>query len=241
MRFERISMMYNSGRHIFENFSLELKVGRITCIMGASGTGKTTLLRLAAGLEQPIAGHIDRNGSERIGMVFQEPRLLLHKTALENVLWTTEPIATADTARDAQSMLEEAGLGDALHFYPGQLSGGMRQRVALVRAFAFRPTLLLMDEPFQGLDAAARRSMHNLLLNLWRRDRPTVLLATHDCEEATTLGSRIVLLAGTPARIEFELEAVDSACGPKYTISELAKLKQHIDGQIVRHKEETIR
>ncbi|WP_312118390.1 ATP-binding cassette domain-containing protein [Brevibacillus reuszeri] len=129
-------------------------------------------------------------------------------------------------AREARSMLEEAGLGDALHCYPEQLSGGMRQRVALVRAFAFRPALLLMDEPFQSLDAATRRSMHDLLLKLWGKDRPTVLLATHDQEEAAMLGSRIVLLDGTPARIESDLKAEPKACGTKHTVSGLAQLQQ---------------
>nr|WP_275901699.1 ATP-binding cassette domain-containing protein [Paenibacillus sp. SYP-B3998] len=233
--------MYNGGRRVFEDFSLELQASQITCIMGASGTGKTTLLRLIAGLEQPIAGRIDRNELERIGMVFQEPRLLSHKTALDNVLWIAEPDVMANSIREAQSMLEEAGLGDAIHCYPEQLSGGMRQRVALVRAFAYRPTLLLMDEPFQSLDAFSRRSMHDLLLNLWRMDKPTVMLATHDREEATVLSSRIVLLTGTPAQIGLDLKAANHACEPKYSTLELAQLKQHIDGQTVRHMEEISR
>lgn len=99
----------------------------------------------------------------------------------------------------------------------------MRQRVALVRAFAFRPALLLMDEPFQSLDAATRRSMHDLLLKLWGKDRPTVLLVTHDQEEATMLGSRIILFAGTPARIESDLKAEPNVCGTKHTVSGLAQ------------------
>ncbi|KQN99027.1 ABC transporter ATP-binding protein [Paenibacillus sp. Leaf72] len=212
MQFVNIKLTFG-GKTVFQDFSLQLGEGNITCLMGASGIGKTSLLRCAAGLEKPEQGRVIRNSSinkHRISCVFQEPRLLPGKTVLENVLWvlgpnSAKPAKNSCTPDKVMELLREAGLAAAIHHYPHQLSGGMRQRVSLVRAFAASPDLLLMDEPFQSLDPAARLNMQQLLLKLWEMDKPTVLLVTHDCEEALRLGSRIVLLAGSPASIALDI------------------------------------
>ncbi|SFF16890.1 NitT/TauT family transport system ATP-binding protein [Paenibacillus algorifonticola] len=232
MQFDNIKLTFG-GKTVFRHFSLQLGEGKITCLMGASGIGKTTLLRCAAGLEKPEQGRIIRNSisiskssinKHRISYVFQEPRLLPGKTVLENVRWVlgrntpimedNEDATGPSKSKSAKNnctrdmvieLLREAGLASAIHHYPHQLSGGMRQRVSLVRAFAASPDLLLMDEPFQSLDPAARLNMHQLLLKLWEKDKPTVLLVTHDCDEALRLGSRIVLLAGSPASIAMDI------------------------------------
>ncbi|GFZ91063.1 mannosyltransferase [Paenibacillus marchantiophytorum] len=200
MQFKQVTVKYGNHRTIFEDFSLDLTAGQITCIMGASGIGKTTLLRMAAGLEQPSGGMIHRMETS-IGIVFQEPRLLPFQTVLENVQWVFDREGNTETNRYALSLLEKAGLTHVLHDYPHQLSGGMKQRVAIVRAFVSSPQLLIMDEPFQGLDAWTKREMQKLLLLLWNKEKPTVLLATHDQEEAFALGNRVIVLGGTPAAI----------------------------------------
>ncbi|WP_341279099.1 ABC transporter ATP-binding protein [Paenibacillus sp. FSL H8-0537] len=236
MQFDNIKLSFG-GKTIFHDFFLQLGEGKITCLMGASGIGKTSLLRCAAGLEKPEQGRVTRNSNcnctststststnfsnniskgnsssikHRISCVFQEPRLLPGKTVLDNVLWvlgqSSSKSAKNSIARDRViELLREAGLASAIHHFPHQLSGGMRQRVSLVRAFAASPEWLLMDEPFQSLDPATRLNMHQLLLNLWEKDKPTVLLVTHDCDEALRLGSRIVLLAGSPASIALDI------------------------------------
>ncbi|ANY67916.1 hypothetical protein BBD42_16630 [Paenibacillus sp. BIHB 4019] len=218
MQFDNIKLTFG-GKTVFQDFSLPLGEGKITCLMGASGIGKTSLLRCAAGLEKPEQGQVIRDSSSisnssinkhRISCVFQEPRLLPGKTVLENVLWvlapnSAKPAKNSCTRDKVMELLREAGLAAAIHHYPHQLSGGMRQRVSLVRAFAASPDLLLMDEPFQSLDPAARLNMQQLLLKLWEKDKPTVLLVTHDCDEALRLGSRIVLLAGSPASIALDI------------------------------------
>lgn len=221
-------MNYAKRRTIFADFSLELTEGKITCVMGASGIGKTTLLRLASGLERPASGAVHLRDDARIGYVFQEPRLLPEKTVLENVKWVLERSDRPAKGPDGKvlDLLKEAGLAHAVSDYPGQLSGGMRQRVSLVRAFVSDPTLLILDEPFQSLDAAARKDMHAVLLRLWRKEKPTVLLVTHDLEEALALGSRIVVLGGSPAEIVVDVKAAGCAGGPQFSAPDKHKLEQ---------------
>ncbi|WP_025850643.1 ABC transporter ATP-binding protein [Paenibacillus ehimensis] len=228
MRFDRITMNYGKRRTIFADFSLELTEGQITCVMGASGIGKTTLLRLALGLERPAYGAVHLRADACIGCVFQEPRLLPGKTVLENVRWVLERSDRPGKGTDGKALdlLKEAGLAHAVSDYPDQLSGGMKQRVSLVRAFVSDPTLLIMDEPFQSLDAAAKKDMQTLLLRLWHKKKPMVLLVTHDLEEALALGSRIVVLGGSPAEIVEDIKAAGSAGGPQFSPPDKLKLEQ---------------
>lgn len=228
MRFEQATVHYGK-RMIFSDFSLELEEGRITCIMGASGIGKTTLLRLAAGLQQPHSGTIERKAEARIGYVFQEPRLLSSKTVLGNVRWVLDDLGTAAKNADALTWLDEAGLAHVLTSYPDQLSGGMKQRVSVVRAFLSNPGLLLMDEPFQSLDAATRRDMQKLLLNLWHKEKPTVLLVTHDLDEALALGSHIVVLGGNPVKSIFRITAMNEAGVSRFSVTDVNRLKQIVN------------
>ncbi|WHX31060.1 ATP-binding cassette domain-containing protein [Brevibacillus agri] len=224
MRFERISLKYGNGRAIFEDFSLEAAKGQVTCLLGTSGIGKTTLLKLAAGLIEPTAGTVARDRRERLGYVFQEPRLLPGKTVWENVRWVLEGQAEEASER-VLAMLEAAELASVLHDYPEQLSGGMRQRVSVVRAFAARPGLLLLDEPFQSLDAATRADMHRLFRKLWEAEKPTVLLATHDLEEALALGTRIVVLGGRPANLLADVAATSVDQQGRARFSEAHRLR----------------
>lgn len=228
MRFERVSLVYGNGRKIFEDLSLELASGQVTCVMGASGIGKTTLLRMAAGLGEPTTGTVHRSRGVRTGFVFQEPRLLPDKTVLENVKWVMQAEREEADHNRALRLLKEAELLPAQHHYPDQLSGGMKQRVAVVRAFVSLPELLFMDEPFQSLDAATREEMHRLFLRLWQKERPTVLLVTHDCEEALALGTRIIVLGGAPAKIVGEVcaTAVDQTGRQYFTEAAKTRLGQ---------------
>lgn len=212
----------------------------MTCLMGSSGIGKTTLLRMAAGLVKPTAGTIYRENPERMGYVFQEPRLLPAKTVLDNVRWVLNGEKDEEKNRMALELLMEADLSTALHDYPDQLSGGMKQRVAVVRAFVTTPGLLFMDEPFQSLDAATRQDMHRLFLRLWEREKPTVIVVTHDLEEALTLGTRIVVLDGKPAIIKADVSAATTDKHGRTGFSEpiKARLRQIISATDERADEE---
>jgi len=163
----------------------------ITVILGASGCGKTTLLRLVAGMETPDAGTIRMTGTGHIGMVFQEPRLMPWLTAAQNIRFGQR--AGRCDVEHLLDLTGLAGFGDAL---PHQLSGGMQHRVALARALAHSPALVLMDEPFAGLDALTREAMQDQLLELHRAMAMNVLFVTHSLDEALYLGDRIVVLDG---------------------------------------------
>ena len=180
--------------------------GQFVCLVGPSGCGKTTLLNLIGGLDDGYDGTIefgDSDAERRIGFMFQSPRLMPWLTVLENVRLVTNSRADSDRARE---LLVQMGLADVLDAYPSTLSGGMRRRVALARAFAIEPQLLLLDEPFVSLDQPIAERLRTLLLELWQARPTTVLFVTHDVREALSLADRILFLSATPGRLVYDME-----------------------------------
>jgi ABC-type nitrate/sulfonate/bicarbonate transport system ATPase subunit len=189
-------------RHVYESFALEVAPGICMGLLGPSGTGKTTLLNIVAGLDRDYEGRIGFTAADRdprIAYVFQTPRLLPWRTALENVVLPLPP--GQGSKQRALQLLEEMGLGRARNAYPGRLSLGEQRRVALARAFALQPDLLLMDEPFVSLDDATANQLRALLSDLLHRRPTTALFVTHDIREAFRLTDQLIFMAGTPARI----------------------------------------
>ena len=206
----------NGEQQVLRNIDLLVAPGEFVAILGASGCGKSTLLRLVAGLDRPTSGQIRIGGQTvtdcdpRCGVVFQEPRLLPWKTVAQNVALGARRVPNAEPP---QAMLDRVGLNGAGAAWPHQLSGGMSQRVALARALVRKPEVLLLDEPFAALDAFTRLQMGDLLRETCRDRSRTVLLVTHDVDEALRLADRIVLLGGRPAGIiaEFATAGHDAA------------------------------
>ena len=195
-----------------EGLELTVEPGEFVAIVGPSGAGKSTLLNIVAGLDRRYEGEVapaageDGAQSRRVGYVFQNPRLMPWLTALENVRLVL-PREDGDKAGDIEAsreILDEVGLQGFEDAYPGQLSGGMRRRVALARAFGVNPALLLMDEPFASLDAPLAWRLRGRLHALWRRRRSTVLFVTHDLNEALSLADRVLFLSPRPGRIVWE-------------------------------------
>lgn len=202
------------SQQVLSDVSLELQHGEFVCLLGASGCGKSTLLNLVAGFEQPDGGRllcdghpITGPGPER-GMVFQQPTLFPWLTVRQNVNFGPRMAGqrAADYAARADEFLRLVGLADFADHHPWQLSGGMRQRAALARAWMPEPEILLMDEPFGALDAQTRLAMQELLTGIWQHKRTTILFVTHDVDEALFLADRVVLLSSRPGRIRQELQ-----------------------------------
>ncbi len=188
---------------VLGNIELTLHSREIVAIIGPSGCGKSTLLRIIGGLDTDFEGTLDWNGaaSPRIGTVFQEPRLLPWRTVRQNLLLAQNP-ANPEIADHLLGSLDLAQFQDA---YPRTLSLGMARRVAIARAFAIEPALVLLDEPFVSLDPAMAARSRDLLLQAWRARPTAALLVTHDRSEAAALAHRIVLLGDRPARIHAEI------------------------------------
>lgn len=187
---------------IFDDFSIHFKTNRINCILGPSGCGKTTLLNIIAGLALPDSGSIEGINRNRISYVFQEPRLLPWKTVRKNIEFTIkERIPGEEVPELVEKYIKLVELDGYGNYYPAQLSGGMRQRVSLARAFSFPSDIILMDEPFKGLDYKLKQSLQNSFLDLWEQDKRTVIYVTHDIEEATELGQEIFIFSKHPVRI----------------------------------------
>lgn len=190
-------------RTVLRDLDLSVEEGAFVCVLGPSGCGKTTLLNLVAGLDRDFDGRIKSAGAHgvgpRIGYVFQEPVLLPWRTVGENLRLVMAPAQIA--AGTDRSLLSAMGLCDYRDAYPKSLSLGMSRRVALARAFVVEPDLLLMDEPFVSIDEATAEGLRQLLFRTWRAKPTTVLFVTHDSREAVELAQRIVVLAGSPARI----------------------------------------
>ena len=199
-----------------DEVSLEVATGELLCVVGPSGCGKTTLLRCVAGLLAPTSGATRLDGEVVVApppgmaLVFQDysRSLLPWMTVHANVVLPLQAgrLPRAERDRVAAEALAAVGLADQGHRHPWQLSAGMQQRVAIARALAYRPDVLLLDEPFASVDAQARADLQDLLLEVWERHGLTVLFVTHDIDEAVYLGDRVVVLTASPTRVK---EVVD--------------------------------
>jgi NitT/TauT family transport system ATP-binding protein len=199
---KNISFSY-SGLQIFRDFSLSLEDQSVTAVLGPSGCGKTTLLHLISDLLEPDAGLIEGKSGERISYLFQEPRMLPWRSVRRNIELVLESQFSAQERRErATEFLQLVGLKGFEDYYPHQLSGGMRQRAAIARAFAYQSEVMLMDEPFQALDLRRKLMLIEQFEQLWRRDPRTALFVTHDIQEALLLGDTIVLLGDPPGGIQ---------------------------------------
>jgi NitT/TauT family transport system ATP-binding protein len=201
------------GRKLaLDGVNLTVSPGEFLCVVGASGSGKSTLLSLVAGLAMPTAGQITVDGhlitgpGPDRGLVFQTGSLYPWRTVERNVAFGLELLAldAAERARRIDWYLAETGLADVRRSLPRQLSGGQQQRVAIARALVCEPDVLLLDEPFGALDVQTKEDMQLLIRQIWRDTGTTVLMVTHDVEEAVFLGTRVVVLASDPGRIAAE-------------------------------------
>ncbi|WP_019142353.1 ABC transporter ATP-binding protein [Noviherbaspirillum massiliense] len=233
-----------SGLQVIDNFSRDFEQGELVALVGPSGCGKSTLLHLAAGLEQPSSGRILADGRPVAGpnpertLMFQENALYPWLTLAQNVALALEfqKIDKREAHKQALGWLEKVNLKGFENYYPHQVSGGMRQRAALARAFIANPKVLLLDEPFGALDALTRMTLQDVLLQLIREMSPTVLLVTHDVDEALFLADRILVFSPRPAKVlkEFNL----SHHAKSHDLSEFAGMRREILGLLGIHAEQ---
>ncbi|WP_322995151.1 ABC transporter ATP-binding protein [Castellaniella sp.] len=221
---------------VVEQFSSDIAPGELVALVGPSGCGKSTLLHLAAGLEAPSAGQVLADGQvirrpdpSRM-LMFQENALYPWLTLLQNVAMALElqKIPRAQAREQAAAWLDKVRLKGFEDYFPHQVSGGMRQRCALARAFITQPEVLLLDEPFGALDALTRMTLQDALRTLIQETRPTVLLVTHDVDEALFLADRILVFSARPSRLlqEFHLTASDKT----HDLSGFAEMRREILG-----------
>jgi len=207
-----VSKVYPTPRGpytVLEDVNLTVYEGEFICVIGHSGCGKSTLLNMVAGFNRPTAGEISvrskpvlRPGPDRM-VVFQNYSLLPWMTAFENVYLAVKQVYTDKSKEEkiqiAKNSLEMVGLTEAMHKKPKQLSGGMKQRVSIARALSIRPEVLILDEPFGALDVMTREELQEELLAIWRKDRVTALMITHEIDEALFLADRVVMMSNGPA------------------------------------------
>jgi NitT/TauT family transport system ATP-binding protein len=195
--------------HVLDQISYQIENGRFVSIVGPSGCGKTTLLRIIAGLEKASTGRVLLDGaellqgSEAIGLVFQEYALFPWRTTLQNIEMGPE-IRGMDKEKRRTKAMEYVTMFDLTgfeHRYPRELSGGMKQRVAIARTLIMNPRVVLMDEPFGSLDSQTRNGLQEFLLGIWGRRKDTILFVTHNVDEAVFLSDQIIVLSKRPARI----------------------------------------
>ena len=216
--------------HALRNISFEAEGHTFVTLVGPSGCGKSTFLNMVSGIDQPSAGRLQvlgrTEGQARIGYVFQDPRLLPWKTVLENMVYVQDDGSNDEKAAKGKEFLDLVGLGTSGSMYPGQLSGGMQQRVGIARALSIGPDLLLMDEPFSHLDAITARDLRLELQRLWLDTGATVLFVTHDVMEAVLLSSRVIMISSQG--VVFRDLTIDLPFPRKQTDKEVAILQTEI-------------
>ncbi|MEP7456445.1 ABC transporter ATP-binding protein [Phyllobacterium sp. SB3] len=218
-----------------DNVSLDIAEGEFVTIVGASGCGKSTLLRLGAGLDTGHAGRIEHDGravtgpSLDRGIVFQEPRLFPWLTVERNVALGLQnsSFGNAEKRQLVADQIELVGLTGFEKAYPHQLSGGMAQRAGIARGLVNRPDVLFLDEPFGALDAITKARLQGELQDIWAREQITMILVTHDVDEAVYLGDRVVVMSPRPGRIQ-EIAAVDLPHPRERTSNQLAHIRNHV-------------
>ena len=213
--------------HALNNVSLTMESGEFVSLVGPSGCGKSTILRLVAGLIGPTTGKILVNGQEVTGpspdrgMVFQKPTLFPWLTVEKNIAFSLKMQGKLQGNEDkVQRMIKVIGLESFKDDYPGQLSGGMAQRVALVRSLINQPDILLLDEPLGALDAFTRMNMQDEILSMWRENRQLAVMVTHDVDEAIYMGTRVLVMDANPGRVVADIaidrEAAQDRSSPKF-------------------------
>jgi len=204
---DKIGKIYPNGVHALDKFSAEINLGEIVAIIGGSGCGKSTLLRAVAGLDPATSGSVTLDEiaiaapHPKIGIIFQEPRLLPWLSVANNIGFGLSELPLDVRRERVARALDRVGLTDKAKAWPRELSGGQAQRVAIARALVPQPEVLLLDEPFSALDAFTRRDLQDHLLDLWADTRPTLILVTHDVEEAVALADRVLVLRPRPGRL----------------------------------------
>jgi NitT/TauT family transport system ATP-binding protein len=201
------------GRRALQDVDIRVEAGEFVSLVGPSGCGKSTLLNILAGFVTADAGSVTVDGAPITGpgadrgVLFQTPNLFPWLTVWHNVLYgpRARRMLSPQIRAEAEQLLATVGLTDARDAYPHELSGGMRHRAAFARVLINRPLLLLMDEPFGALDAITRASMQDFLLELWQRNRTTIVFVTHDVEEAALLSDRVIVLSSAPGRVVAEV------------------------------------
>lgn len=217
LELKNIGLIYQTDKSetiALDDISFNVKNGEFIAIVGPSGCGKTTILSLIAGLIRPTSGKILLNGKEitkpggAVGYMLQRDQLFEWRNIVSNVTLGLEiqKTKTPEAVEYAETLLNKYGLGDFKKHFPKQLSGGMRQRVALIRTLAFRPQILLLDEPFSALDFQTRLSVHEDISGIIAGEHKTALLVTHDISEAISLSSRILVLSARPGKIKADIK-----------------------------------
>jgi NitT/TauT family transport system ATP-binding protein len=222
-----ISMTYPDGTQALEDVSFVVERGETCAIIGPSGCGKSTLLFIFSGLLAPTEGEVLIDGEpvksprKDVSLILQDYGLFPWKNVRDNITIGMEIRGVSKKKRSevADTLIKKLGLSGFEKYFPKQLSGGMRQRVAFARALALKPSIMLMDEPFSSLDALSRESLQNFLIDIWYDTRSTILLVTHSIEEAVLLGKKIVVLTNRPGKVKKVIEN-EGAAKPEYRFEE---------------------
>ena len=237
LKVESVSKVFFSKKSDFlavDNVSLDVRENEFLVLLGPGQAGKTVLLNIIAGLLPPTMGTIEVDGEQikgpnsKLAVVFQKTAIMPWKTTLQNVETGLKyaHVPKQERWEAAEKYIELVGLKGFEKSYPKQLSGGMKQRVGIARAYAANPEILLMDEPFGALDAQTRYSMQDEILKIWEQDKRTVIFVTNNIEEAVYLGDRIILFSERPARVKAE-----------YSLEHLKRPRDYMDKEFLRTRE----